>query len=110
MKNSYKLIGVFWDRKPIPNSMQNVYNYQSIELDKIINLSDILGLKDKELENKDLSGFDYILVDYIPKVKSETLMRFYTKRLLQIQEFLKAKMIADDEDKMKTLEKYLGFY
>ena len=110
MKNSYKLVGKYWDGKHIPNIKPNIFKYNKNELDRIKTVSEIFRLKDDELENQKLSEFDFVIVDYIPSINSEVVFRFYTKRLLQIVKYSNSKLVCNDIEKVKKLNEYLDLY
>ena len=106
MKNSYKLIGLFWDGKSIPNRKPNVYYEQNYDPNKMIKLSDILGLKDEDIESTIASNiFKYLYIDYCPEIPYAILSNFYSKRLLQIANYLDLEITCDSEaSKEKVLD------
>ena len=111
MKSTYKLLGVFWDRKEIVETKFTIERkYRSI-LDYLyarelfdqkcyvrkIQISELLKANlEKEVQAivKQLQHCDKIVgvIDYFPRVKNVVLQRFIRKRILQVLNYLREKL------------------
>lgn len=105
MKTTYKLIGLFWDRQPIPSKKPDIICINDISInDSVITISEILNTPDELLENKlHHTQKAKMLVDYIPNARTKMVLQFYTKRLLQISEYLSAIIVCKDIDMANML-------
>ncbi len=112
MKRSYKLIGVLWDGKTIPQSKpeikrENLHSTSST----VINLSEIYKMNDKKLMKLKETDYDAIVVDFVPKISIIYMNTFFTKRMLQIVDFFKAGLMCNDEETEKKVNDLLtSFY
>ena len=105
MKKSYKLIGVFWDGKPIPTKIPSItYEENITTCDSALRLSKILSLKDSEVETFSMNKYDSIFIDTIPTYSS-TVLRFYTKRLLQIVEYFRLPLKCNNTNDIQLINK-----
>lgn len=111
MKKSYKLIGLFWDGKRIPENKPSVSFLDNTSVpDSIIRLSEVLLLQDPEMA--DFSGSDCgsLLIDWMPGVTYPPVCNFYTKRLLQITDYFGAKLVCDNEEYITKLNDSISYF
>lgn len=111
MKSTYKLLGVFWDRKEIIDTQFTVvrkcrdildYRYERNLFDindyvRKIKISELLKVNledDVEPIVKELRYCDKIVgvIDYFPHVKNIVLRRFIRKRILQVLNYLRREL------------------
>ncbi len=108
MKSTYKLLGVFWDRKEIVDNRftvvrkcQDVLDYRYVrelfDVGGYVRKIKISELLKANLENEvkaitnQLLHCDKIVgvIDYFPRVKNVVLQRFVRKRILQVLNYLR---------------------
>ncbi|MCR5429825.1 MAG: hypothetical protein K6E58_01150 [Eubacterium sp.] len=90
MKSTYKLIGTFWNRRKIPNKKPVlITDRRTLKSKHTISLTHLLKKTDKEnlLLYSD-NEYRVLNIDYIPNKNNKVEEDFYTKRLLQIIEYL----------------------
>jgi|GEM_PF-3637784 len=105
MKKSYKLIGVFWDGKPLPSKVPSVDYEENIEgSDSALRLSKILSLKDSEIETFNTKKYNSIFIDMLPAYSS-IVLKFYLKRLLQITEYFKLPLKCNNPNDIQLINK-----
>ena len=105
MKKSYKLIGIFWDGKPLPSKVPSVDYEENIESsESALMLSDILSLKDSEIEAFSHEGYESIFIDILPTYSS-TVLKFYSKRLLQIAEYFRLPLKCNNTNDIQLIKK-----
>ena len=105
MKKSYKLIGVFWDGKPLPSKVLSVdYEENIATCDSTLKVSKILSLKDSEIETFCHEGYTSIFIDTLPTYSS-TVLKFYSKRLLQITEYFKLPLKCNNTNDIQLINK-----
>ena len=111
MKSTYKLLGVFWDRKEIVETKFTIerkyrsildYRYARELFDqkcyvRKIQISELLKANlEKEVQAivKQLQHCDKIVgvIDYFPRVKNAVLRRFVRKRILQVLNYLRKEL------------------
>ena len=111
MKSTYKLIGVFWDRKPIPKEKPFIiYDKNACKSDSAITLSSILTKEDNELRNLNPYQYDALFIDSVPDYSS-TVLKFYAKRLLQIMEYYHLGCKCGDLTNIHLINKvFLSYY
>ena len=107
MKSTYKLLGVFWDRKEIVytkfvvvRKYRNILDYRYVrELFDVggyvrkIKISELLKANFENVVKaiiNQLRHCDKIVgvIDYFPRVKNSVLRRFARKRILQVLNYL----------------------
>ena len=107
MKSSYKLIGVQWDRLPVPKTLPQIeflndnvpeYTEEFTLLDskcfrRRIKITDFLkaeSLDDVEDILFVVKNCDEVLIeiDYFPRVNESAVVSFYTKRVLQMIQYI----------------------
>lgn len=107
MKSTYKLLGVFWDRKEIVytkfvvvRKYRNVLDYRYVrelfDVGGYVRKIKISELLKANFENEvkaiinQLRHCDKIVgvIDYFPRVKNSVLRRFARKRILQVLNYL----------------------
>lgn len=103
MKSTYKLIGVFWDRKPATCRFEIINSFDSSYLElgmqfclldikekkRCINLTSLLSVDKAEdfdaiLKHLKECSSIAILIDYVPQTPSFTQWQFFLHRLYQI--------------------------
>lgn len=107
MKSTYKLLGVFWDRKEIVytkfvvvRKYRNILDYRYVrelfDVGGYVRKIKISELLKANFENEvkaiinQLRHCDKIVgvIDYFPRVKNSVLRRFARKRILQVLNYL----------------------
>ena len=108
MKSTYKLIGQFWDRKPISDDLPKIYTFEEQPKDSVL-LSYILKLKDEEIgHNISPETYKYLYVDYYPALRYIYLANFYSKRLLQIANYLNLEIACDSDTSKDKIEELIS--
>ena len=111
MKSTYKLLGMFWDRKEIVDAnfavikkCRNILDYRYVrelfDIGGYVRKIKISELLKANLENevtaiiKQLRYCDIIVgvIDYFPRVKNAVLRRFVRKRILQVLNYLRMEL------------------
>lgn len=111
MKSTYKLLGVFWDRKEIIDTRftvvrkcQDILDYRYVrelfDVGGYVRKIKISELLKANLENEvkaianQLLHCDKIIgvIDYFPRVKNVVLQRFVRKRILQVLNYLRKEL------------------
>ena len=111
MKSTYKLLGVFWDRKEIVETNFDVirkcrdildYRYvrELFDVNNYVRKIKVSELLKANLENdvkviiNQLRHCDKIVgvIDYFPRVKNAVLRRFVRKRILQVLNYLRKEL------------------
>lgn len=111
MKRSYKLIGLFWDGKSIPENKPSISFQDHIGVpDSTIRLSEVLLLQDGEMADFSGSDFESLLIDWMPDVKYPPIWNFYIKRLLQIADYLGAKLVCDKEEYILKINDFISYF
>lgn len=108
MKSTYKLLGVFWDRREVTDTRfsvvkdcQNIFDYRYVrELFDVdgyvrkIKISEFLRANaENEVDSivRQMRHCDKIvgIIDCFPRVKNVVLRRFVRKRILQVLNYLR---------------------
>ena len=111
MKSTYKLLGVFWDRKEIVytkfvvvRKYRNILDYRYVrelfDVGGYVRKIKISELLKANFENEvkaiinQLRHCDKIVgvIDYFPRVKNSVLRRFARKRILQVLNYLRKEL------------------
>ena len=111
MKSTYKLLGMFWDRKEIVDTKfavvrksRDILDYRYVrELFDVggyvrkIKISELLKVnfenEVKAITNQLLHCDKIIgMIDYFPRVKNSVLRRFARKRILQVLNYLQKEL------------------
>ena len=111
MKSTYKLLGVFWDRKEIVDTnfavvrkCRNIleYRYERELFDvgcyvRKIKISELLKANlesDAKVIIRQIRHCDKIVgvIDYCPRIKNIILQRFVRKRILQVLNYLQKEL------------------
>jgi len=129
MKSTYKLIGLFWDNRPVPDEFPSIVDFVEVQdyreeynlfdltcYKRKIKLSEILSIEDKQNLNNiilSLKGCDevYLHIDYIPNCESSVVCAFFIRRTMQIYRYIRDSVqyevqvfvIADDAEKIREL-------
>lgn len=109
MKSTYIILGIEWDRKPLPSHIpkfvekmavddysisKNLLDYEKYE--RKIDISELLSNESEELEKalekvKDCDIL-HINIDYEPRDNTKDVILFYGLRVLQIYSFIDDKL------------------
>jgi len=129
MKSTYKLLGVFWDQRPIPEEFPELVDCEEIQdyreeynlfdlagYRREVKLTELLSIENVEKLNsiiKLLRKCDkaYLHIDYIPRCELPVVCNFFVRRTMQIYRYIKESVqpeievfvMADDRERFESI-------